>query len=822
MALTSDLVAEFAKATNDTAVTKAETYMYGTVVEKDGKPHVRLDGSDILTPIVTTTNVSPGERVPVMIKNHVAAIMGNFTAPSARSTDVQIVRSELMTDIKINEEAISTKVSQEDFDALGQTVNSNSSTFEQTAKEIRTEVADEVEGLQTQITQNAEGIKLVANRTVGATQLLRDTKRLTIGTDANSWRSSNISKAYVYENESGFWRMILKDSGQTADTWVAMHSPLVRLPDNWTDKKVTLSAWIWSSDWAGMDAGENAPIAWTLNLSQGGTTRLNYGSKYGLVKPGEVSFGDDVTSDSVLSNSKWIRISTTFTLNSTNMSGGSGTFASNTHMFASFFLRRNGEYRIYAPKLEFGDISTDWSAHPEELNAGSSVRINEREVSVSTEIFNVNISSEDGSETMLSIDEMGANAKSLAAPDVTPRYSGATTLYVDPNATDTQLAAGNYFRSLSNALSKINYRWITSSITINLAEGITEYGTLQIRGNAGNGTITINGNNSKLVGRIYIYLSGVPVTIDGLNVDVPASGYGYDIGNGTVYANIKNCIITGTGTGWGVRVMHGAAAVVNNCELYDLTRSLYTQYGGRLHGADNKGNSVVASAQGGYMTLTGTQPCNSTTWASYTATAGQVFTDKVTVDQGSKPTADPEPTTVTINAAATDTYTPSQSFWISGVLRQGYTDSVGMLRACMWFNSTDISALSGKTVKQASMRLTRNRSHGASYGVSVKLYGTTMSSSKTGAPALSKSYGLVVANSDTDTTLGLVWNETESFTIPTAAINDLVSGDMSGLMLVSDDDHVWSSRLYSRNYAQFLGVSESTSDTIPMLTVSYV
>ena len=88
MALSSDLLSQFAKITNNQETTKSETTVYGTTVEYDGATYVKLDGSELLTPITTTSNVKNGERVTVTIKNHSAIVTGNVTSPSASSDDV--------------------------------------------------------------------------------------------------------------------------------------------------------------------------------------------------------------------------------------------------------------------------------------------------------------------------------------------------------------------------------------------------------------------------------------------------------------------------------------------------------------------------------------------------------------------------------------------------------------------------------------------------------------------------------------------------------------------------------------------------------------
>lgn len=88
MSLSSELISQFVKITNDSSNPVEETTVYGTIVEHEGTNYVRLDGSELLTPITTAANVKPGERVTVMIKNHTATVTGNLSSPSARIDDL--------------------------------------------------------------------------------------------------------------------------------------------------------------------------------------------------------------------------------------------------------------------------------------------------------------------------------------------------------------------------------------------------------------------------------------------------------------------------------------------------------------------------------------------------------------------------------------------------------------------------------------------------------------------------------------------------------------------------------------------------------------
>lgn len=98
MSLSSDLISEFVKVTKDDEKPKSETVVYGTTVVYEGSTYVKLDGSELLTPVSTTSATKNGERVTVMIKDHTATITGNMSSPSARSGDVKDIAGELNTE----------------------------------------------------------------------------------------------------------------------------------------------------------------------------------------------------------------------------------------------------------------------------------------------------------------------------------------------------------------------------------------------------------------------------------------------------------------------------------------------------------------------------------------------------------------------------------------------------------------------------------------------------------------------------------------------------------------------------------------------------
>lgn len=113
MKLSKDLVSQFVKATNDANTAKSESTVYGTIVKHNGAEYVKLDGSELLTPVSSTSATKDGERVTVSIKNHTAMVTGNMSSPSASDKDVK----ELSGKVSEFETVIADKVSTKELEA---------------------------------------------------------------------------------------------------------------------------------------------------------------------------------------------------------------------------------------------------------------------------------------------------------------------------------------------------------------------------------------------------------------------------------------------------------------------------------------------------------------------------------------------------------------------------------------------------------------------------------------------------------------------------------------------------------------------------------
>lgn len=96
MALSTDLISQFVKVTKDEAKDNKGSTVYGEVVKYNNKDYVKIDGSDLLTPISSSSIVvDDGERVAILIKDHTATVTGNITSPAGTDKSVQNVSQKV-------------------------------------------------------------------------------------------------------------------------------------------------------------------------------------------------------------------------------------------------------------------------------------------------------------------------------------------------------------------------------------------------------------------------------------------------------------------------------------------------------------------------------------------------------------------------------------------------------------------------------------------------------------------------------------------------------------------------------------------------------
>ena len=99
MSLSNDLISQFAKLTAGEKKQSAEATVYGTTVEYEDRIFVKIDGSDLLTPVETTSDIKSGQRVMIKLKDHTATVTGNVTDPSVGQGKVDDAKEEVKTEV---------------------------------------------------------------------------------------------------------------------------------------------------------------------------------------------------------------------------------------------------------------------------------------------------------------------------------------------------------------------------------------------------------------------------------------------------------------------------------------------------------------------------------------------------------------------------------------------------------------------------------------------------------------------------------------------------------------------------------------------------
>ena len=106
MALSNNLIDKFVNAVgvDSKDKLKKDGPLYGTIVGQSGSMYVKLDGSEVLTPITTTVEYAEGERVLVNILKHTATVVGNVSSPAVNGGTVKKVEDKV--DVVVADNAI--------------------------------------------------------------------------------------------------------------------------------------------------------------------------------------------------------------------------------------------------------------------------------------------------------------------------------------------------------------------------------------------------------------------------------------------------------------------------------------------------------------------------------------------------------------------------------------------------------------------------------------------------------------------------------------------------------------------------------------------
>ena len=424
---------------------------------------------------------------------------------------------------------------------------------------------------------------------------------------------------------------------------------------------------------------------------------------------------------------------------------------------------QSGLIRISGIKVEIGNKPTDWSPAPEDpaksLVTGTTVTITDEEFSVQTKqaAFSIIDDSTGEAQEKLRIDEDG-----LTSEEATFGTVHSDSVVLTQGAVNFTPANAGELQAILDGLSN---RFLLDTVTINAVN--VSGGEFSVSGVYGNGMLSIsNGTFNSLTVthcRVMTALYSTVFSTSGTAVSAVMS---------RMY--LRGCAINAAR---GVFLDRNADVILRDCTgtcttLADVTFSSALRI---------MGGSVPYGVPG--------------------EVTGEVYSP---LDFAAAPSAPSVETVQSAALSATTTKTWNGS-WLSGnALYQGKTGSDGQLRrGCMWF---DTSAISGKTIVSATLKLRRVDGIGGGGSVAVGIYGTTAASAS-GTPAVGTKYASVSLANGAEKTVDV-----------TAAAQALANGSIKGLMVYDTQTGTFSSKTYTYGYCKLYGSGDSAK---PVLNVVY-
>lgn len=181
MSLSSELISQFAKITNDEKPKKSEeATLYGEVVELEEMICVRFDGAEELTPVTTivekddtgeivnykygAASVKSGDRVSVSLKNHSATITGNLSDPPAGRAEFVVgldtIVAKIGDDVQLKldgvEKSITAQVENTNvrIDNMGVTISNNYTELSNAISTGDSELSEAIRQLNSDLSQD--------------------------------------------------------------------------------------------------------------------------------------------------------------------------------------------------------------------------------------------------------------------------------------------------------------------------------------------------------------------------------------------------------------------------------------------------------------------------------------------------------------------------------------------------------------------------------------------------------------------------------------------------------------------------------------------
>lgn len=186
MGISDELTRQFAKETVGKSDRDTGKTVTGTAVKYNGSMYVRIDGSDQITPIISSTvGMKEGDRVTVLIKDHTTTVTGNTTAPSISQDDVNNSNQEIVDKITEVEILVAEKASIKDLEAESARIDdlvADNVTIKDTLTASKAEI-DQLKAKDVEISGNltAQNAEIENLKTTKLDTEIADIKYATIG-----------------------------------------------------------------------------------------------------------------------------------------------------------------------------------------------------------------------------------------------------------------------------------------------------------------------------------------------------------------------------------------------------------------------------------------------------------------------------------------------------------------------------------------------------------------------------------------------------------------------------------------------------------------
>lgn len=708
--LTAELLSEFVKETTKTEDKrfKKDQNVYGTTVEYDGKIYVKIDGSDILTPVNTTVSLKGGERVILTIKNHSADVTGNLSSPSCGTVDIDDrvlqVKAELVQDldhfkttitgsfittdnldeVKTNLEeqtnqaiAEANKVMQDKYDNLESRVITSQTQWEQTFDGFKTTVAG------TYLTKEEFQDSDVGNLSSSVTQIQQD---------LTSFKST-VAGTYLTKQEF-----------QDSDVG-SLSSSITQVQQDLTSFKTTVAGTYATNNRADQISSSVTTMQQDLNGFK--TTVANTYAK---------------TTD--LNNAREDLSSVEQTANKISLIVKSGDSSSNMVLTDEFYSVVSKNIKLSADRITMEGLVT----------ANSNFKIL---TDGSCEASDIIVNNTMSASTVI--------ANDINIPWVAKSLTRNITVKIKPSHTHSDnynLLNEDTYKSFTDLMNACPKDLNGYTLTINMLEDLTENATLD---DFSNGTIIINMNGHAIKGHVYSPNRSLSIDMFGNTSTALGSGTHGKIIPGSVgkyYGGFRYGIVAckgylglyeidfyaGTSTDCatkGVTMAEGGYIFMYACRAINKPDSLLrVQVGARGYVDSSSGTTVKSSFQavsGGLLQLNNTVQCgiNGGGTSTFVANNGVIYSSGVTfqtsaiTDGDSSNTNTSTDTTITKSTTITSDYgrcyrtTVYNNWGTDNVVRQGQY-GYGMNKG-LWFFGNNLYSIiqNAKSIDSIAIKITR-------------------------------------------------------------------------------------------------------------------